>query len=256
MALPPLDPWAIAVLFAAIALGSVAKGVTGIGLPIFAIPLIAVFMGVEHGVVVMALPALVSNLWLVWANRRQAPRDPRFAAFLFAGTAGGVLGTWFLAFASPESLSLTLAVWLAVYLVLLLRRTEIRLPANRLASPLAGLASGVVQGATGISAPLIAPYLQALGLARDAFVFAIALAFSLFGIAQIAAILQNGLLTPDRLAHSLLALLPVALFLPLGMRLGHLGGERMFRLFFIGILILLELRLLQQGFGLSVPISP
>lgn len=247
MALPSIDPWAIAVLFMAIALGSLAKGVTGIGLPILAIPLIAAFMGVEHGVVVMALPALVSNLWLVLAYRRYARRDSRLVVFLIAGTFGGVLGTWFLAEASAAALSLTLAGWLAVYLVLLVRRTEIRLPDSLLVSPVAGMASGVIQGATGISAPLIAPYLQALGLTREAFVFAIALAFSLFGIAQIAAILHNGLLTPDRAAHSLLALLPVVLFLPLGMRLGRHGGERVFRPVFIGALVLLELRLLQQG---------
>ena len=39
------------------------------GLPLVAVPFMAGFLGAEHAIVVMQIPGLVSNVWLVWRHR-------------------------------------------------------------------------------------------------------------------------------------------------------------------------------------------
>jgi hypothetical protein len=46
----------LGIILVAIALGSFVKGVTGSGLPQIAIPVMAIFLGVERAVVLMAIP--------------------------------------------------------------------------------------------------------------------------------------------------------------------------------------------------------
>jgi hypothetical protein len=62
----------LAVIVTAMAVGAVVKGVTGSGLPTIAIPVMAGFLGVERAVVVMAIPTVVTNSWLLWEHRHHA----------------------------------------------------------------------------------------------------------------------------------------------------------------------------------------
>jgi len=247
MEIVEIDIANLALVVAALSIGSFAKGVTGIGLPIVVIPLLAAFIGVEAAVVILVLPSLASNLWLIWIHRRAAPSFRRLGVFLALGLVGAVGGTWLLALSSERLLSLLLALWLGIYLVLLARKVPFRLPEHPALAPAFGLAAGALQGATGISAPIIAPYLTGIGLVKESFVFAITLAFTVFAFAQLVATVHYGLLTPTRLAESAAALAPVALFLPLGIRVGRRLSRRGFERALFLLLIVMDLRLLYDG---------
>lgn len=237
----------LALIFVALGVGSFAKGVTGIGLPLFAVPLLANFIGVERAVVIMVIPSLVSNLWLVWVHRRAAPPLAATRTFLAFGVLGGLAGTWLLAEASARALTLMLALWLGIYLVIMVVKPGFRLRNPRTAALPWGFLAGSVQGATGMSAPVIAPFLSGMGLVKEAFVFCIALAFSLFSVAQVVAMAHFGLFAPDRVLQGLAALVPVAIFLPAGIRVARRLSAAAFGRFLFAILLLLELRLLYDG---------
>ena len=73
----------------AIGIGALAKGITGVGLPILAVPVLASFTSVEEAVVLMVLPSIAANGWLVVTHRKWAVlREHR--GFLLFGLAGGV----------------------------------------------------------------------------------------------------------------------------------------------------------------------
>lgn len=241
------DPWLLLLIVTTLAVGSFAKGITGIGLPIFAVPLLATIIGVEHAVVVLVLPSLVSNLWLLHTHRATAPQSKKLFIFLIFGAIGGAIGTWLLAVANERLLMLLLALWLAVYLYVLLTRSDYRLPRPRTLAPFFGLVAGTVQGATGVSAPIIAPFLTGIGLQRDAFVFAIALSFTVFSTAQIAAMGHYGLFTPSRLLEGLAALVPTMLALELGIRLGRRINAATFRRVLIAVFVVMEIRLVHEA---------
>ena len=105
-----------------------------------------------------------------------------------------------------------------MYVVLSLTRPGFHLPprVTRIASPPVGVAAGGLQGATGISGPLLSTYLHGFGLRPRAYVFALATLFFGFALVQTIALFGVGLYTESRLLESLLALVPIAVALPLG----------------------------------------
>ena len=85
-----------ALVLTAISVGSLVKGMTGLGLPLVATPAIAAFTSVEAAVVIMILPLLGSNLWLIASHRRFVALLREHLAFLLAGFIGGIAGTFLL----------------------------------------------------------------------------------------------------------------------------------------------------------------
>lgn len=242
-----IDPLQLALIFVAIALGGFSKGVTGIGLPLMAMPILANVVGVERAVVILTLPSIVSNGWLVIANRHAAPPFTALAGFLAAGIIGGIFGTWLLAVVSERILMLGLAIWLALYLGQLVLKPHFRLPVPHILAPAFGLAAGAVQGATSVSAPIVAAYLTGIGLAKGAFVFSVALSFTLFSFSQIAAMAHYDLLSASRMFEGIVALVPTLLFLRAGVRWGSAISVDLFRKIMIFVFVLTEARLIYVG---------
>ena len=82
----------VALLALAAGLGAFAKGVTGFGMPMIAIPLPSRLVGVEDAVVAIAVPNVASNVWLAWRNRTAADEVPPTGGFLVVGIAGAAVG--------------------------------------------------------------------------------------------------------------------------------------------------------------------
>lgn len=228
MGAEPLD---LVVIVAAIAVGAFIKGATGGGLPQIAIPVMAVFLGVEHAVVVMAIPGVVANGLLVWSHREEAGRTRHLPAMLAAGVVGAVVGTMLLESLDGRVLSACLAVVIVGYIVVATARPDFTWPARatRLGSPPVGLVAGGLQGATGISGPLLTTWLHGFGLPPRAYVFALSSLFFVFATVQVGTLFAVGLYTWSRVLESLLALLPILVALPLGSRAARRLSRRTFQ---------------------------
>ncbi len=240
---------AIVVILLALAAGSFVKGITGLGLPLIAIPFMASFLGVERAVVIMVIPGIVTNAWLLWDNRRQATVIPSLPTVLLTGTGGMLVGTWVLSRVSGHVLSLVLALGLGMYLLTLFvnPRFSLSIAASRYVSPVIGFAAGVLQGSTGISSPVVATYFHALRLNKGAYVFAITAVFQIFSAIQLVALYNFGLFTQNRVVEGLFALLPIAIVLPLSMRLARSISRRLFDFILITLLAGMELKLIYDG---------
>lgn len=241
----------IAIILTTIAVGAFVKGITGLGLPIFAIPALALFVPVDTAVVVMALPTLVANVWLVAVHRDKLPLMRDHRAFLGLGFVGTFAGTWFLANLHDSILRTLLAAWLGVYLWQHFAgraKSKIFSGASGLAGPL-GFAAGSLQGATGISAPVIAPYFHARDFTLSTYAFAVAFAFALFALAQLSAMTTVHLLTPTLLGYSLLATVTTMLAMPVGIRFAHRLSREVFDRFLLTVFILIELKLVYDIFA-------
>lgn len=243
----PLD--SVIIIMLAIAAGSAVKGVTGLGLPLIAIPIMASFLGVERAVVIMVIPGIVSNTWLLWVHRTHARATRHLPALLLASTAGVALGTWVLVQVSERVLSLLLALVLGAYLVNLYANPRFSLShtVGRYLSPAVGFGAGILQGATGISSPIIATYFHALRLDKRAYVFSVTAAFQIMSIAQFISLYRFGLFTQTRLLEGLLALLPIVIVLPLSIRLARVISRRVFDGILIVLMIVMEIKLLYNA---------
>lgn len=229
----------LSIILAAITIGSFVKGVTGTGLPQIAIPVMAVFVGVERAVVIMAIPGIVTNTWLMWAYRRHLRATRDLPALLATGTVGAVLGTIGLQRLDAAVLSFVLAGVILLYVTVSVSRVEVHLPPRltRVTSPPVGFAAGVLQGSTGISGPLLITYLHGYRLEQHAYVVSLVTLFQVFAVAQMLMLFQLDLYTTSRLVESFVALVPMMLVLPLGARFSHRLSRRAFDLWILAILV-------------------
>ena len=219
-----MDAGQLAAVLLAVGVGFFTKGVTGIGGPLLAIPVAAAFVGVEHAVAVVAVPGLMGNLWLMWEHRSEGASLARLlGVFLAVGTVGAVAGSWLLVSIDERALTLALAGSVILYIVAFLVQPELHLTDRgaQLMAPPMGLASGLLQGATGISAPPVVMYMHSIRLPKGAFVFAVSAPFMLFGAVQIVSLASLGVYDRERWIQAVIACLPLLIALPLGIRLGR-----------------------------------
>lgn len=246
-----MDLGQIALVTAAVLVGFFAKGATGIGGPMLAIPVLAGFMGTEYAVVVIAIPTLAANSWLLWKTREGARGIWWFMTpLLVAGVFGTVLGAWILTNVDDQAISVALAVLIVVYVIWYVLGPDIELSdrvAKRLSAPV-GFVGGSLAGATGISAPVIATYIHALEMARVAFIFAVTVPFWGLGLVQVISYAGLGAYDSERLVAGLVATIPTLAVLPLASRAGAKLSHRTFQLAVLAILAVSAVRLVWSVF--------
>lgn len=234
------------IVFVAIGLGAFAKGATGIGLPLIGIPIMAGFLGVEHAIVVMTIPVAASNIWLVWSYRRLVTAIPGLPFMLVMAFVGTLLGTYVLATLDDRTLIYMLAAWVGLYLVNLTINPDFRLAgrAARFGSPVLAICAGISQGATGMSGPVIATWIHSYRLESKTYVFGVAVMFLAISGGHVLAVSGGGLMDQARFSEGLLALIPTALFLPLGMRMTNLFSTKIFNRLIIFLIVFMEIKLI------------
>lgn len=210
------DVWLVIGL--ALAAGGLTKGIMGTGLPSVAVPIMASFLGVEHAVMIMLLPTLTANVWLAYRLRDCYADVPEVRGMITLGIPGVGLGAAVLYFASERLLATVLSAWVLAYLILRFLRPELSLSgrARRLLGPPVGFTSGALQGATGICAPVIVPYVDALGVKPRTYVFTVATVFMSLSLTHLAILGALRAYTPEQLGQSVLAVIPAMAFVPVG----------------------------------------
>jgi len=246
-----VTPGQIVIVVLASAVGALIKGVTGMGYPLFAVPIIALATGVQDAVVVVAVPNVAANLYLCWEARSARHEALDLGRLVIPGLVGAVVGAVALVSLPDEPLLLALALTIAVFIVQYVRNPELRMPraVARRWSPIAGAAAGLMQGAIGVSGPVIATWLHGYGLARDAYVYTITLLFGLTGAVQLATLAAQGAMTRDRALASAAAAVPTAIMIPLGVRLRRRLGGPAFERAVLVVLALSAVSLLLEVFS-------
>lgn len=183
----------------------------------------ALVIGIEKAVIVMSIPGLVSNVWLVVEHRKALPETRDLPTQLATGIVGTAIGTVLLTTVDSRWLSVCLAALIVCYVVLRITNPQASLSpsVSRWLSPPVGLASGGLQGATGVSGPLLSTYNHSLGLTPSAFILSISTLFLVFSMVQVVTLVALGAYTAELFAQGLLALVPVAVMLPLGSRVAR-----------------------------------
>jgi uncharacterized membrane protein YfcA len=240
-----VTPEAFVIIFAALAVGSFAKGMTGLGLPPVSIAILAVFFGVEHAIVVTTIPVAFSNIQIVWMWRHRISEIPQVWPPLIAAACGVALGTYVLANLDEHTLTIVLTVWIAFYLLTVIFNLKIK-PDGKLAntlSPIIAAGAGICQGATGMSGPFIATWAHAWGFVKETYVFATSLLFLSIAVTHVIGVGVAGLYDQERVFQGLLAIIPVMIFIPLGMRMTKKVSARAFNLIIVGIIAAMEVQL-------------
>ena len=220
------------------------KGVVGLGMPTVAIGWLAVVMPPAQAAALVIVPGLVTNLWLS-AGHELAAQLRRFATLLIGICVGNWAGAGTLA--ADRSGGATTALGVALIAFALLSLSPLRLSVPKRVepwlAPVIGVATGFVSAATGVYAIPLVPYLQALGLERDALVQALGISFTVASLALGVDLVRIGALEASVALVSLVALIPAVLGMAAGQRLRGRIREQAFRVCFLLSLLALGLHL-------------
>lgn len=229
----------IAIILAAVFTGALIKSVTGMGLPLVALPVIALATSVETAVAVLAIPNTAHNLALAVRHRDHRHETRHLGRFCAAGIVGAAIGTWSLGVVPDGVLMTALLVIVAGYLVNRTRDPSMIIgdaAGRRWSAPIGGLA-GLFQGATGISGPIVGIWHHGLRLNRNAFVLSISWVFLITGATQTVLLAIRGSLG-GRIGVSLALLVIVILTIPFGEQLRVGLSGRTFDRLVIGLISL------------------
>jgi len=219
------------------------KGVVGMGLPTVAMGLLAVTMPPAEAAALLLIPSLVTNLWQLFTGPSFGGLVKRLWAMMVGILLGTIAGAGVLTGAHAGAASAGLGGALVLYAILGLLKLGFATPARHeaLMSPLVGVATGLVTGATGVFVIPAVPYLQSLRLEKEDLIQALGLSFTVSTSALAIGLFRAGaLVSPTaQLMGSILALLPALAGMFIGQALRQAMSVETFRtVFFVGLLAL------------------
>jgi uncharacterized membrane protein YfcA len=233
------DPLVILASLGAVLAGALVKGVTGIGLPMVAVPLMVQVMPVPLAISLLSVPVLSSNLFQLNDRAEVLHAVRRFWALLLVMVLAVVAGALLLISLDPHLLEMLMGGLVIALALFYMAKPEIDIaPAHeRIASPLVGLAGGLLGGLSSFYGPPLVLYLIALRLPKDRFVLTISLFYFIGQIPLYAMLGLSHLLGWSEFLASLALSVP-AYF---GVRLGQTLRDRLDPLLFTRIVLAIQL---------------
>jgi len=220
----PDNYYEFAYIFIGLLLGGVVKGTTGVGTPLIAIPVIAALYDVRVAVVLMVIPNFWTNIWQIFKYKENNIHPSFNRNLAVSGFIGAGIGTALLAFLPLSLLSLLISLVVFFYIALRLIRPDFVLPfetANRIVS-ICGTSGGLLQGALGLSAPIVITFLHAAKFPRATFILTASTFFATMSVIQLPMQVWLGLMTWKLSLLGTLAIIPIMI----GLQIGEYIGKR------------------------------
>lgn len=214
------------------------KGAVGVGLPTVVMGLMSIVLPPAQAAPLMIIPAIGTNIWQMTAGPALGALAKRLSLMIvgvFAGTFATIgLMTRGGAFA-PAALGAVLAAYGAYGLFG--RRFEVRPGAEPWVSPIVGLVTGMISGATGVFVVPTVPYLTSLRMEPEELVQAIGISAFVCPLALGLALATHGQYRAEVAGGAFLALLPALLGMYLGQKLRRRLAAATFMRWFFAALI-------------------
>lgn len=226
------------------------KGVAGMGLPTVSMGVLSAIMPPVSAASLLVIPSFVTNFWQLFTGPNFLGLIKRFWVMMLAILVGTLAGSWLLTSANTVYASVGLGVALIIYAVHGLFANPLSLPARfeRPLSPVIGLATGLINGATGVFTLPAVPYLQALGLSKNDLIQALGLSFTVSTIALAAGLARGGAFHLGSITLSVLAIIPALLGMHVGTTVRGRISAATFRRWFLILIAILGLELAAHPF--------
>jgi hypothetical protein len=249
----PIDPLLALILFMVVGFAAFVKGFVGFGMPLIAVPILALVLDPKTVIVAFAIPMLFSNLIVMLQGRVPWGAVRRGLPFIVTLMVGALAGAALLPRLDARLVALVLGSVSLVFALLSLVHVRVSFSPGqeRIASPLLGAACGVLGGATTIYGPIAALYLQALKYDKWAFVYVLSVMFWLAAVIQNATFWALQLYQPDTLLYGLLMCVPMFLGVRLGLWLHHRTSATWFHYLVLVVVLLSSLNLIARGLGIG-----
>ena len=220
--MPAIDYWLLAVAIPVIIFAGWIHGALGLGFPLIATPLIAVFIDVKAAILITLLPTATVNVASVFTAQNVTATVGKYRLLMLASFAGAVAGSLLLANTDPSPYRLLLAFLIVVFLVT--GHFNLRLKIQPVASMmlLFGCLAGFAGGTTNVMVAVLIIYFLSVEVGRSEMVPAMNLCFLVGKTSQIAVFLALGVISLKWLLYTV----PLAVVSYAALKVGQRYGER------------------------------
>lgn len=246
--------WQLGLTALALLAGGFVKGATSLGLPLVSMPLVASIFDTRTAILILSVPLVVADLVWIGKERAHFRESQRFLGLILFAVAGVFIGARLLVRLDVALLGLILGL-LTLFFVLSAGfgfRLRIPDPVIPVASPLVGLAAGILRGVAGASAPIVAIYLYSSGISRHLFGFLFNILYIIIDATMVVALARLGVYTSETLIFTVAAVAPVLAGLYLGLRLQSRFAEETFMRCVLAVLGAASLNLILIGLGIPI----
>lgn len=229
------------------------KGVIGFGVPTVSIAILSLFAEVSSVWPVIAMAALITNVW-------QAVNGPylrellfRFASLLSVSAIVTVASYFIIGIRFPSLTLLVLGAVLFLYALsqLLHFRLTPEVSNEKRSSPVVGFVQGIATGISGTFIVPMLPYLRDRKLDRERLVQTLGISFTTSSIAFGLALSINGQFTVAVTSMSLIAVIPAIIGMIVGRRIRFKLPEVMFERIFLICLLLASVNLIFRSMSIE-----
>lgn len=254
VSLMQMDWPVILAVYMVMMLAGLVHGALGLGFPMVATPLVAVFLDVRTAILLTLLPTVTVNVASIISSANYKSGLVRFWPLTVFTLLGSLIGAYVLAIADPSPFRLALA---ALILLFLWTSHANRLPrawmhANiGLAMVLFGLAAGFSAGTTNVMVAILIIFFLSLEVARPVMVPVLNTCFMIGKLSQIVVLSMAGLVGTALLLETIAPAAAGLVALLVGQRIRDHIPVEIYRRVLHGLLVLLAVILLAQ-FALEV----
>lgn len=103
--IPDLSYFELLIIIGAFVFGGLCKGISGVGVPIIAVPVIASVTDITLAIILIAIPSVVPNFYQVWKYKESWTRPFSLVALCLASVVGSGIGVLVLLKVDPGMLS-------------------------------------------------------------------------------------------------------------------------------------------------------
>lgn len=240
----------LVIAFGALCMGGMAKGITGIGLPIISIAILVNFLPPSLSIAVVVMPIVVTNLWQAVTSKNFMAPVKRFWPTIICFVGFLIIGAQLLTRLDTHYLFGVLGASLLIFSASNLvrpRAEAIRPSTERWLGPLAGVAGGLLGGISTIWGPPLMMFLMSLHLKKDDWVRSVGLIWFMGSIPLALSYWANGMLNAQSFPLSLAACVPGMIGILVGEKIRGWINQDTFRKVMLALLFLIGLNLLRRA---------
>lgn len=222
---------AISIFIAVLALlvAGFAKGISGMGLPVVATPILTLLFDLQTAIAITIVPTLLTDVIMLIRTPKNWGLIKNAASLMMFGMGGIVIGSYVLINIDPSILSGILGIIILIFVVTSFFSLLPTIKRRRWLDAAVGIIGGTAQGAAGASGPIISMYMLQMKMSRNEFLFMINSFFVTIDFVQFFTVYKLGLYQGPVVNYSIGAIVPALLALTVAFALQKRISDQVFR---------------------------
>lgn len=219
----------------AIFFSAIIQGMTSFGFSLVALPILAIFLGLEIIVPILVVLSLVLNLTIIF-KLKGSVNVKKISILLISGVIFTQLGVKILIFADEKILKFLVGILLLVASAVLYKGYKINMKKKSLSYLIAGIFSGLLNGSLSFGGPPIVVMLAAENEGRDSFRKNLTFYFLCLNLFTVPSFFLNDLLGKEHILFLILGVFATFIGSYIGVILGNRTNEKIFRKLTLGLI--------------------